>query len=69
MTTPPAHDSIELPASIRDIQLWVDRYVFGNRQRRELAMFSHGGRMYVCRDADVEALRAWLLEAAVERCL
>jgi hypothetical protein len=63
----PAHDSIALPASIRDLEHWVDKYAYRNQGRRELSIFSHGGRMYVCRDEDVEALRAWLYEAAVAR--
>jgi hypothetical protein len=60
----PAHDSIALPASIRELEHWVDKYAYANRSRRELCMFAHGGRMYVCRDEDVERLRACLLEAA-----
>jgi len=60
----PAHDSIELPASIRDLEHWVSKYAYRNQGRRELSIFSHAGRMYVCRDADVERLRACLFQAA-----
>jgi hypothetical protein len=63
----PAHDSIALPASIRDLEHWADRFAFRNHARRELSIFSHGSRMYVCRDEDVEALREWLYEAAGAR--
>jgi hypothetical protein len=55
--TCPQHDSIELPATIRDLEHWVSKYAYANQGRRELSMFSHGNRMYVCRDEDVEALR------------
>ena len=63
----PAHDSIALPASIRDLEHWADRFAYRNHARRELSIFAHGGRMYVCRDEDVERLRACLYEAAVAR--
>jgi hypothetical protein len=67
MTTPPPHDSIELPASIRDLEHWADRFTYRGYAFHELSIFAHAGRMYVCRDEDVEALRAWLFEAAVAR--
>jgi hypothetical protein len=63
----PAHDSIALPASIRDLEHWVSKYAYRNQGRRELSIFSHAGRMYVCRDEDVERLRACLYEDAVAR--
>ena len=56
----PAHDSIALPAPIRELEHFVDKYAFRNHARRELSLFSHAGRMYVCRDEDVERLRACL---------
>jgi hypothetical protein len=61
----PAHDSIALPASIRDLEHWADRFAFRNHGRRELSIFSYGGRMYVCRDEDVQRLVACLFEASV----
>jgi len=63
----PAHDSIALPAPIRELEHFVDKYAFRNHSRRELSLFSHGGRMYVCRDEDVERLRECLYEDAVAR--
>ena len=63
----PAHDSIALPAPIRELEHFVDKYAFRNHARRELSLFSHAGRMYVCRDEDVERLRACLYEDAVAR--
>jgi hypothetical protein len=62
--TCPPNDSIELPATIRDLEHFVDKYAYANQGRRELSIFSHGGRMYVCRDEDVERLRACLAEAS-----
>ena len=64
MTIPP-HDSISLPTSVRDLEHWVDKYAFANQGRRELSIFMYGGRMYVCRDEDVERLVACLFQISV----
>lgn len=56
----PAHDSLALPATIRDLEHWANRFAFRNHARRELSIFAHAGRMYVCRDEDVKALLAHL---------
>ena len=67
MTTPPPHDSIALPASIRDLEHWLDRFTYRGYAFHELSLFAHAGRMYVCRDEDVERLRECLYKAAVAR--